>query len=82
MCECMHKTVANVLQITTRTTTISALEQAEQVKDNVLATAIHATWCAVNHLTRPSSWALKFCRNMFVDVPIITDFVAIRDNRQ
>ena len=36
MCKRMHQTVANILRIIMRTTTISAFAQAEQIMDNAL----------------------------------------------
>ena len=82
MCERMHQTVANVLRIIMRTTTISTFAQAEQIMDNALATVMHATRCSVNHTMKTSPGALTFRRDMFVDVPILADLVAIRNNRQ
>ena len=65
-----------------RTTTISAYAQAEQIMDNVLATVMHATQCSLNHTMKTSPGALTVRRDMFVDVPILADLVAIQNNRQ
>ena len=35
-----------------RTTAITVFQQAEQVMDHALATAMYATYCSMNHLTR------------------------------
>ena len=82
MCERMHQTVANVLRIIMRTTTISAYAQAEQIMDNALATVMHVTRCSVNHQMKTTPGALTYRRDMFIDVPLIADLVAIRNNRQ
>ena len=50
--------------------------------DNVLATVMHATRCAVNNTMKKSPGALTFRQDMFVDVPIIADLIAVRNNRQ
>ena len=43
---------------------------------------MHATRCAVNNIMKTSLGVLTYRRNMFVDVPIISDLIAIRNNRQ
>ena len=65
-----------------RTKNLIPQQQAEQIIYNALATVIYATRCAVNHTMKTSSGALIFCRDMFVDVTIMTDLIAIRNNRQ
>ena len=50
--------------------------------DNALATVMHATRCAVNNTMKTSPGALTYRRDMFVDVPIMADLIAIRNNRQ
>ena len=82
MCERMHQTVANVLRILMRTKNLTPQQQAEQIMDNALATVMHATRCSVNHQMRTSPGALTFRRDMFVDVPIMSDLIAIRNQRQ
>lgn len=78
----MHQTVANVLRLIVRTTTITAVQQAEQVIDNALATAMHATKCSVNHTMRTSPGASTFCRDMFINVLILADFFVIQKTWQ
>ena len=65
-----------------RVTTISSYAQAEQIMDNALATVMHATRCSVNHSKRTSPRALTFQRNMFIDVPVLADLIAIRNRSQ
>ena len=74
----MHQTVANVLRIYMQTTTIETYENAKQVMNNTLATAMHATRFAVNHTMKNSPGEIVFSRYMFVDVPVIADLIAIR----
>ena len=82
MCERIHQTVANALQCVMNTKHLTSQQQAKQIMDNALATVMHATRCAVNNIMKTSPGALTFCRDMFVDVPIISDLIAIRNNRQ
>ena len=65
-----------------RTKGLTPQEQAEQIMDNALATVMHATRCAVNNTMKTSPGALTFCRDMFINVPIMADLIAIRNNRQ
>ena len=82
MCGRIHQTVGNVLWILIRTKHLTPQQQAEQLLDNALATVMHATRSAVNHTMKTSPGALTFYRDMFVDVPIMADLIAIRNNRQ
>ena len=65
-----------------RTKDLTPQQQAEQIMDNALATVMHATRCAVNNTMKTSPGALTFRRDMFIDVPIMADLIAIRNNRQ
>ena len=65
-----------------RTTKIETGAQAGQVMDNALATCQHALRCAVNHTMQTSPGNLVFRRDMFIDVPVHADLIAIRDRRQ
>ena len=57
--------------------------QAKAVCDTALATSMHVTCCAshqaLQHLT-PGSFA--FCRDMFFDLPLLTDIIALQNTRQ
>eukprot|EP00957_Ditylum_brightwellii_P011549 873264-Ditylum_brightwellii.AAC.1 len=73
--------VANIL----RTTTLGAvqnIQQDNQAIDNVLASATHATRCAVSRALEVSPEALIFQWDMFFNLPIIADLITIRDKRQ
>ena len=50
--------------------------------DNALATAMHATRCAVSAPIGTSPGALVYVRDMIMDVPLIANLAAIRDGRQ
>ena len=65
-----------------RTKGLTPQQQAKQIMNNALAIVMHATRYAVNHTMKISPGALTLRRDMFVDVPIIADLIAIRNNRQ
>ena len=55
---------------------------AEALVDKQLATASHAIRTNVLQVTGYSRGALAFHRDMFLDVPFISDLLAIRDKMQ
>jgi len=80
--ERLNQTVANILRVYVDTTPPANAQQAEQYIDNALATAMHATRCAVTRALNMTPGALVFHRDMFLDVPIIGNLEAIRQRRQ
>ena len=48
ICERMHQTVADVLRVILHTAAPNDIQEANKMVDNALATAMHATRCAVN----------------------------------
>ena len=57
------------------------MDDANQVMDNALAIAIHATRCAVSAPIRTTPGALVYRRYMIMDVPLIANLSAIWDGR-
>ena len=78
VCERMHQTVANVLR------TLNKLErprnhvEAVLLLENALATTIYATQCSVSQYLGVSPGEMVFQRDMFLDLPLTTDLVLIR----
>ena len=82
VCELLHQTVANVLRTTLRARPPNDLQDAQKIVDDSLATAMHATRCSVSRSLQSSPGALVFRRDMFVDIPLIGDLLAIQQHRQ
>ena len=82
ICERMHQTVGNVLRTLVHVHPPTNAAQARQLVENALATAMHATRCAVNRSLGISPGALVFQRDMFLNLPIIADIISIRNRRQ
>ena len=84
ICEWMHQTMLNVLKVYAKTPAkmINTYKDAQHVMDHAIAASIHATCCAVNHTMQHSPGEIVFQRDMFLDIPVIADFVAIRERRQ
>ena len=82
VCERMHQTVANILRTTLATYQPANVDQANQIIENALATAVHATRCAVAQSIGTSPGNLVFRRDMFIDLPLVADLVDIQQRRQ
>ena len=82
VCERMHKTVANILRTTLKVRPPQNDVDAQQAIDNALATCMHALRCSVNRATHASPGGLVFRRDMFVDVPLLADFITLNEYRQ
>ena len=78
----MHQTIGNTLRTVVFTNPPTNAEEANQLIDNALATAMHATRCSVNATLQNSPGAIVFNRDMFIDVPLIADLETIRNRRQ
>ena len=81
--EAIHKSVGQVLRTLVHVHNPQTVHQAKAVCDTTLATSMHATCCAshqaLQHLT-PGSFA--FHRDMFFDLPLLTDILALQNTRQ
>ena len=82
ICERMHQTVANVLKTKIQAHPPRTLGDARALVDEALATASHAIRSNVSQVTGYSPGALAFHRDMFLDVPLVVDLMAIRERRQ
>ena len=59
------------------------VHEAKATGDMALATVMHATQCASHqalHYLTPGSFA--FCRDMFFDLPFLTDIIALQNTQQ
>lgn len=83
ICERMHQTVANNhIRTSVSANPPQNIQQAHQIVDNALATAMHGLRCATSRVLGISPGALVYQRDMFHDLPLIADLVAIRQRRQ
>ena len=79
----VHKSVGQVLRTLVHVHNPQTVHQAKAVCDTALATSMHATRCAshqaLQHLTLGS---FPFRRDMFFDLPLLTDVIALQNTRQ
>ena len=78
----MHQTMLNVLKVYSKTQMIDTYNGAQHVMEHAIATSIHATCCAMNHTMQHSPGEIVFQRDIFLDIPVITDLVDIRERGQ
>ena len=81
--EAVHKSVGQVLCTLVHIHRPQTVHQVKSNSDTALAMVMHATRCAshqaLHHLT-PGSFA--FWRDMFFDLPFLTDILALQNTRQ
>ena len=82
VCERMHLTVGNVLRTLFFAHPPTNIDQAEQLVDTALATAMHALRSRYSYSIHSSPGALVFGRDMFFDLPITADWIAIKNHRE
>ena len=80
--ERLHKTMADVLPVMLHVNPPEDELAVTNMIDNALATVVHASRCAVNHTMKTSPGAMVFNRDMMVDVPLISNLIAIGGQRQ
>jgi len=82
ICERMHQTVGNVLRTLLYTNPPQNLDEANDLVDDALATAMHAMRTNVATALGSSPGALVYSRDMFLDVPLVADWHLIKQRRQ
>ena len=75
--------IGQVLRMVVYAKNPKSVEDGNRVIEETLATAMHATQCATSSaVDNHTPGAVAFGRDMFMDIPIIADIIAIRNNRQ
>jgi len=83
VCERIHQAVAQVLRILMHTQPPSDINELSDVIDSALATAMHASRCAISSsLSNASPGSLAFHRDMFFNLPLMANIIALRGKRQ
>ena len=82
ICERMHQTVGNILRTLLHTTPPTDVENATELIDEALSTAMHAMRTTVATALGASPGALVFARDMFLDIPLIAEWQTIASRRE
>ena len=81
--ESVHRSIGVALRTLLQATTPRTATEAYRLIDRAIATTMHATRCASHSsLNGCSPGSLAFHRDMFLDIPFITDLLTLRDLRQ
>lgn len=80
--ERMHQVVGNALRtLVTLQPPVGAVD-AKQLCDTAIANAMHATRATFHSALHSTPGGLAFGRDMFLDIPLVADLLAIQQNRQ
>ena len=82
ICEQMHQTAGNIICTLTHSNPPQNMVQATQIVDSALATTMHALQCSMHHALQMSPGAFVFCRDMFLNIPLIANLQTIQDLHQ
>mmetsp|Transcript_89531 Transcript_89531/g.175229 ORF Transcript_89531/g.175229 Transcript_89531/m.175229 type:complete len:1053 (-) Transcript_89531:4218-7376(-) len=80
--ERMHQVVGNALRTLSTLRPPEGAVDAKQLCDTAIANAMHATRATFHSALHSTPGGVAFGRDMFLDIPLITDLVAIHQNRQ
>jgi hypothetical protein len=82
VCEQLHQSVGNTLRILLTANPPKNVTNVVEMIDSPLATALHAARSAIHRTLGVSPGGLIFQRDMFLDIPLLTDFQVIQERRQ
>jgi hypothetical protein len=82
ICERMHQTAGYILRTLLHTTPPTDVENAKEVIDKALSTAMHAMRTTVATALGASPGTLVFARDMFLDIPLIAEWQTIASRRE
>ena len=82
ICERIHQTVANIIRTYTKANPPQNEAQANQLVDRALAVSQYALRSSIHRTLRCSPGGLVFHRDMLLNVPLMANLLALRDQRQ
>lgn len=81
--ETVHRTIGQIIRTLVHIEPPKTSNEADTIIDNAIATAMHACRCSPNSaLGNFSPGALVFQRDMFLDIPLISDIITLTKLRQ
>jgi hypothetical protein len=82
VCKRLHQLVANTLHILLGQNPPANVANVGQLVDTAIATSLHAARSTIHHSLGISRGGLVFHQDMLLDIPLLTDFQLICDQRQ
>ena len=82
VCERMHQSVGNTLRVLWDTQPPQGINDAVQLVDTAIATAVYATRTTFNSSLNATPGGLAFHRDMVLDLPFHADLTLLQERRQ
>jgi transposase InsO family protein len=82
VCERLHQSVGNTLRILFSANPPVNVTNVAEMIDAALATALHAARSAIHRTLGVSPGGMVFHRDMFLDIPLLSDFRLIQEKQQ
>ena len=82
ICERLHQTIGNVLRTLLLSNPPQNLNQADELIESSLATAMYASRATIHSTLNLAPGAIAFHRDMVLPIPLQADFALMRDRRQ
>ena len=81
--ESVHRSIAVVIRTLVQLYPPTTREEANDLVERAIATAMHATRCAAHSsLNQYSPGGLVFHRDMYFDIPLLADIITLQEARQ
>ena len=77
-----HKTISDTLRVLLHVNPPTNENDVNNVIDNALTLCMHAMRCSINHTMETLPGAMVFNRDMLINVPLLSNLIAIKDQRQ
>ena len=82
ICERMHQTAGNALRVLLHHHAPETIKSAQHMMDTALQTAAYGIRAAVHTVLKPTPGAIVFNRDMFLNLPLISDLEVLRQHRE
>lgn len=82
ICERMHQSIGNTLATMQKYLKPNNVHSTNNLVDYALSACLFATRAAIHGTLKATPGSLAFGRDMILDIPILTDWKLIQDNRQ
>jgi transposase InsO family protein len=82
ICERLHQSVGNTLRVFLSQGIPFNVHNIAELVDSALATALHATRATIHRTLGMTPGGIVFNRDMFLNIPLLTDFQLLQTRRQ
>ena len=78
----MHQTVATILKTTIKASPPQNVDKVNNLVEDALAAVMHSLCATVSTTLKATPGGLAFSRDMLLNVPLISDWLAIQKHRE